>query len=146
MPDIPNWLIGKHVTAFTITPQTVGTAGALSDGTSQSLVGQLDEIQYSYNAQAEEINALDSTRENNVIITKGNGLRLTEILKKIGTNVLASASNISDVQKVIFTRGAQSTTLYGLVTGYNETIRRGKSVADVILSPIDAGTGTYVYS
>ena len=145
MAALPAWLIGKN-TATTITPCTIGTAGAITLGTAASLAGQLDEVNIQYEADVEEINAMDSVLQNKVIVTKGTTLVLTEILKYAGTNILAGKTAIGDYFYIQCTRGAQVWSDYCVCTGYEERMPRGKSVATAKFSPVDPGTANPTYA
>ena len=75
MASIPVWLIGKHLTSVSIYPQTVGSAGALTDASTKALTAVIDSIQLNMNPSIENINAVNSPRANNVVVEDdGEGL------------------------------------------------------------------------
>lgn len=71
MPSIPVWLRAAHITAVTVTPQTVAANGALSDGTPIALAAKLRDLDDELEDQTEEINPITSGRLNNVPIAQG---------------------------------------------------------------------------
>lgn len=146
MASIPVWLTGKHVTACAVVPQSVATNGTLTPGSSTSLVGSLDEISLNSSPETEEISHLGATYANTVLIRRKQQVTLTEILKSNGTNILAATATAYDVVQVNLTRGAQSWSFYGIVTGYREDIRRGKSTAVMTLDMVDPNTTNPTYS
>lgn len=137
MPQ-PNWLIGKNVTNISIAGITIDASGTITVASSSSLVGQLDEIQPNSHNTTEEINAMDRRAENEVIISSGSGLTLVEILKRSG-NVLAPIGENYDHCQIVFTRGGRTHTGQYVIKDYNETMRKGKSVGQMTVGPIDNG-------
>lgn len=146
MAQVPAWLLGRHVTAVAVIPQTAASDGTLSAGVSQSLVGQLDEISIDYHANTEEINAMDKVFENNMLVTKGTSVTLHEILKSNGTNLLAALWNTATYAQFTCTRGGQAWSFYGIITSYSEGMRRGKSTASMTLAMVDPNTSNPTYT
>lgn len=150
MVALPTWLTGKHVTAITLTPQTVSTTdGSLDDSTPVgNLFGHCDEITIRTRTEAEEISPMNTLRQNMVQIKVGTTIDLTEVLKFAGTNILASAAYdaTTPVWKVSITRGAQSFLFYGLLIGYDESIRHGRSVGVASFDMLDPGSANPSYS
>lgn len=124
MADVPLWAIGKHVTSIVLTPQTVNaTTGVLTDSTPvASLFGHLKNIELDSHVTSENISAMNSTAENQVPLEYGTTIRMEELEKSAGTNLLASqvftAASIGTYVKYQITRGGQSWTGYGLVADY----------------------------
>lgn len=137
--QIPPWLTGLAVTNIVITPLTVNPDGTFTLGTAQSLSGHLDEIALEQYNLLENITPLDSRQDNEVIVGSGTTIQLIEILAKSGGNSLSSAGNGFDYIDATFTRGGSTYTGTFVVKGYKETIRRGKSVGILTMSP--CGTG-----
>lgn len=146
MAQVPLWAIGRHVTVCSLTPQTVGADGTLSDGASTSLVGSLDGVEFSSNPEVEEISPITTTRANDVLVKDRTEITLVEILKHTGTNILAAAVTSATYFKVIITRGAQTWTFYGLRGAYSESLQRGKSTASLTLTMVDPNTTNPAYA
>jgi hypothetical protein len=82
MVTYPQWLLGRHQTAVTITPTVTDTAGNITPGSSQSLVGTLDSIELGNEPQMENISAMDSTQANWVPLEDDTTITVTEIMKQ----------------------------------------------------------------
>lgn len=148
---IPAWAVGRHVTACTITPQSLasGTAGwSFSDVASlaQTYYGHLENIEVVQEIDHEEINHMAATRKHNVYIEEGTTFRLTELEKSINTNLAALLWN-SGVEycKLIITRGAQSWTGYGAISAYNMEGQKRGVKAQLNFLPVDIGTKSPTY-
>lgn len=153
MTAIPIWLLGKHVTAVTVTPQTVSTAGVLTPSTPvETLVGFWDEIDITSENTLENIQSADQRRDNNVITGTGTTVRVVEILKTndssaTPTNLLATLFyGSADYYQVTLTRGGRSFSFYGVARSYNEGYRRGKSVATGEFAMVDPGASNPTYT
>ena len=146
MATVPLWLLGKHLTSVIITPQVVSSAGVFSDGTPVTLTTYMTGIGLQLNPQVEEINALNTVRENEVILSDGASLEL-EIIRVNNTGDPAPLRTLvlaSDFFKVVYiegTAGSQRTvTFYGHRGAYSDGFRgRGQSIANLQLGPIDIG-------
>lgn len=160
MVAIPIWLIGKHVSAITITPQDIASDGTLSNNSvgAKSLVGMLDQIEMNQENDLENIQALDIRRNNNVIVGTGTSFTLTQILRQndvagTPTNILAAVSNGmtglsggADIHLINITRGGRSFAFYGIARSYNETINRGKSTCRLVVDMVDPGSANPAYT
>jgi hypothetical protein len=162
MATIPLWLVGRHVTSVTARWQTVSAAGVLGNGTSavETLTGVVDQIQYSGERTTEMINSLTSIRENEVTIESDDSVILTEIMRNNDAaaapqyNILAKLwTNVDSADHILFnfTRGGtglsggpggNSYLMYGVMTSYRESIRKGKNVAQLTIQMIDIGNAT----
>ena len=137
--QIPPWLTGLAVTNIVITPLTVNADGTFTLGTVQSLSGHLDEIVLEQYNLLENITPLDSRQDNEVIIGSGTTIQLVEILARSSGNFLSAAGNGFDYIQATFARGGSTYTGTFVVKGYKETIRRGKSVGIMAMSPCGIG-------
>lgn len=144
MPTIPVWAIGQQV-AITLTPQTVASGGALTDGTPVTLTGHIREGSLETSTDLEEISPMDALRRNMVPTTVGTRVTLTELLVKNGTNLIAAAAAVGSYFKVVITRGAQAFTFYGVLAGYREQYQRGALTGELTLEMIDPGTANPAY-
>lgn len=123
MATVPLWATGKHITSIVLTPQTVNSVGVLADSTPvASLFGHLKEVEVDSHVTSENITPMNSTAENQVPLEYGTTVRLTELDKQVGSNLLAdqvfTSSLIGTYVKYQLTRGGQAWTGYGLVGDY----------------------------
>lgn len=141
MASLQPWAIGKHYTAFTLTPQTYNpTTGALTDTTPvATCYGLLDEVEIESKATLENLSPMDRGFENNVVIEKGSTYRCSVFNIYVGANVLARAAYGADYFKVVVTRGDQTWTGYGTAGNYRESGRKSRSMGSFELQPIDIG-------
>lgn len=149
MPNLPLWLVGRDVTGTTLTPQTVApTTGVLTDTTPvATLFGHVDSVAIRSRKTTEEISPMDTVRENMVPIKVGTSIEVSEILKKSGTNLLATAYyGSADYFKVALTRGGQVFTFYGLFSSYEESLNRGKSTGTAVFDMVDPAAANPTYT
>ncbi len=152
MVAIPTWLLGRHVTAITITGQTVAADGTLStSGSARSLVGRLDEITFNQENETEEIQALDKRAKNPVIVSSGSSFTFIEILRSndatvTPTNILADVGQLFDYILVSCTRGGRIWAGYFVIKSYQESIRRGKSTGQLTVETVDVSTANPTYT
>lgn len=144
MATIPLWLIGRTVTAVVVTPQIANSAGVLSNSVlgAQSFTTVVDEIQYSGSVTTAEISALTAARQNPVVIEEDGTMVVTEIMRSAAGSVIAAAiwtATTGDPAWALFqfSRGGNSISMYGLLTRYEETVTRGKSVARLTIRIVD---------
>lgn len=140
MPNtLPNWLTGAGVTAIVITPLTVNPDGTFSVGTANSLTGRLDEIGLEQVNTLANITPLDERQDNEAIVGSGTTLTLIEILAKLNGCILSAVGNSCDYVQAGFARGGHTYSGTFVVKSYRETIRRGKSVGELVVSPCGVG-------
>jgi hypothetical protein len=151
--SVPRYLLGRHLTAVTLTPQTVAADGALSNGTPLTLTTVIESLQDELNANTEEISAVNSTRQNNVVLDDGASLTLVVISVNNGNDPepLRTAFGASDVFKVSYTRGTGSSAR--VTTGYYTRSSlsggfqgKGKQIGTFTFLPADAGSNTYTHA
>lgn len=144
MPNqIPAWLTGSGVTSIVITPLSVAADGTFTAGTSQSLTGRLDEIVVEQYNTLQNITPIDERLDNEVITGTGTSLILVEILAKAGGCILAEVGSTADYVQAGFSRGGKSYAGTFVIKSYRETLRRGKSVGELTVSPCGIGV-TYL--
>jgi hypothetical protein len=91
---VPDWQVGKHLTAFTITKQTMASGGALSDsGSALDIRAIMDEFGHDVDVETEEIRPIWSVQQNNVYISSGNRLSITALNKSLTANLLADVAD-----------------------------------------------------
>lgn len=159
MAVMPQFFVGRKLNAFTVTPQTVAGDGTLADGTSASLAGLWDTLEISMAPETEEISAADASNTHNVLLKNNYTCRITTLLRSAaGTglvNPLASilSNTANEVFKIVVTRKSDLTagagtavwTFYGLKTGYDETLNKGRSTGVASFAMIDPGTTNPTY-
>jgi hypothetical protein len=156
MAAVPNWLIGKHVTAITVAGVTAATDGTLtitaaSAGNPQSLAGYIDGIDFTIQNTTENIQSIDQRRANYVITESETSFTLTEILKTNDSagapkNILAPIGMLYDYALVTLTRGGRTWSFMSVVGSYSESINKGKSTGKIELKMVDPGTSNPIYS
>lgn len=154
MATIPQWLLGRHLVAITITPQTITAAGVLGDGTASALVAVADSVSLSLVPAHEEINPVNSVRANNVITHDDGSVQvgIIEVHDGSDPDPLEALVVAGDVFKVVFTKGTKSgsvKTWTGYFTRGNCSFGiqgRGKQIASLELLQVDAGVNTMVRS
>mgnify|MGYP001608697798 CR=1 FL=1 len=165
---IPLPLRGIDVTLARITLQNVNaTTGALTD-MAPSIIGtittKLDGASVRMRGATEEISAITSPYENNVLIQVGYEIVLREILDRVASAlpttgpVLAKLANlmnnpagvanaISAYAKIELTRGSNTWTVYGVYQSYDEgPYVKGRNSGEMVLGAIDNGTSSLVYA
>ena len=176
MAAIRRFLRGRDTMAITIVPQDVSAAGVLTTtattaDNSVSLIGRCDGIRIMNRLTSEVIMSVDDILENNVPLTEGYSIELTEILtQKTGTGgVAASAVNYEpalpylynkrtsgvstyDYFKITVTKGANQYVVYGLKQELSDGVNgQGKQIATMSLLPVNvnfdaSGVASIVYT
>ena len=159
MATIPNFLVGRHVTALSITVQSVaGATGVLSD---TAVVANLitstgalhtnlahtvelsGDIEYNPRRSTEQINGITRNRAHHVRLQHGGDMTLTEILRR-GNDVCRLAAcwfeGSSRFCRVVLARGQQKFTVYMKMSSYRESYQKGQNVGVMTLKFIDANT------
>lgn len=147
MATIPVPQLGKDLTAVALIPQAVSAAGVLSDGTSVNLLAKMRGLRLSTTVERTEINAMNTTRQNEVILSTGRSLSLDIFLVNNGTdpNPLETAIESADYFKVTWTVGSatgsiEAYTFYGVRGSLELNLEgRGEHIASLELGPVDIG-------
>lgn len=144
MSQLPLWAVGRNITAYGITAQSMNTStGVLADATptstyAVSVYGHLQECEVEQNVTLENISPMDSLYENNVPIEFGTTYRVTEIEKSAGVNKLAMLANSGyNYFKVVLTRGAQTWTGYAVISNYRMTAQKNKVLGSFEMRPVN---------
>lgn len=150
---IPLYQLGRHLQTVILTPQTVGTAGALSDGTPVTLSTVMSGLDESLTANLENVSAVNSTRANNMKTEDDFEvtLRILKVNNSSDPNPLKTAVLSADVYKLAISEGtggsAKTSTMYGqyssMRTGFSG---KGGQIAELTLAQVDNGTATYAVS
>lgn len=146
MSQLPIFLIGRNVSAVTLTLLAVAADGTLSDSTAYTLTGVIDEVEYNGQTSLESIPHLTSARDHMVAVQTDDSITLVEVLQAASSsayNLLATAFfSASDYARVAITRGSGSWTFTALMESYEETLQRGKTVGRLVLRQTDLGNAT----
>ena len=148
MAAIPLYQRGRDLVSVVLTGQTVGTAGALSDSTAVvTLTAVMNGFDESLTPTKAEINALNTTRENNVVLSDGFTMNFSvlKVNNASDPSPLRAVITSFDVFKAVITQGtgasARTETAYGSRGSYSESFQgRGQQVASLSLDSVDAGT------
>lgn len=160
---MPNWLLGRHVTAVKVHLQTVNettgaladasagtntladivlTTGSLSGGSIAFSQGLLDEIRWMGEADTENISPVNSRVAHHHRTTGGYTIAVTEILRQgSATCLLANLwlNGATAIGRFVFARGGNKWEDYFIMTSYDETLRKGKNVGVMTLASVDNG-------
>lgn len=155
MASIPLPQLGRHFTSIVLTPQSVGTAGALADVSTAAatLTARIDSFNEELIANTENISPMNSGRANNVVIEDDFEMTFSEIKMNDGSppSRLKALVTAYDVFKIEWTEGtgasARSITARGTRGRYSSGGQgKGKQTASLTFSQVDAGTATYAVS
>jgi hypothetical protein len=144
--QIPDWLLGRGITALQITPK-VFSGGVLVTPTLAAPIDfftVVDGIEYEHEVELLDVAPTRSRQRNMVIVSTGATFTVTEILRRsqnaggqIAFNSLAALFHAYDYFRLQFSRGAgQSYGFYGVNAGYRERIERGKCVGEGRFGPV----------
>lgn len=145
---------GKHLISVVLTGQSVSTAGVLSDSTSVATVSAvIDGLDESYAPEREEINALNTTRRNEVVLSDGNSytLRVFKVNNGSDPQPMRTLIQSFDYFKLVWVEGtggsAKTATAYGVRGAYSDGFNgRGKQIASLELGPVDVGAAQVTYA
>ena len=148
MPTIPLWMLGRHLVSVVLVGQNTSTAGALTDSTrTATLTAVVNGLDHARTPTKAEINALNTTREHNVVLSDGFTLNLNILQVNNGSDPspLSTLTFTDDYFKATFVKGtggsAKTTTMYLSRGAYNEGFQgRGSQIASLALDSIDTGT------
>ena len=151
--SVPIYLRGRNLTSVILTPQTIGTAGALSDGTPVTITTTVDGLQFQLNAQNENISAVNSAKAN-YVNTEDEftaTLRVIKVNDTTDPDKLQAAIITHDLFKLAWTEGtggsAKTVTVYGTRGPLDTGIEgKGKQTSTLTFQSVDAGTAWYARS
>lgn len=153
MASIPNFFLGRNTTTMTITAQTVGSDGALTNDTSGalSLLAVAEDIEMTQTNDLENISALNKRLKNNVVVESAttltvNGYLLANDSSGTPTNLAANITQSFDYFKWILARGGRTWTGYGIVREYSERIQKGATRFTLSFDMVDPSTSNPAYS
>lgn len=140
-------MLGKHLTALTVSTGVRGADGSFTWTSAGSLLSYVDYIRVSNETMLEMIASVDAGVAHYEPTLEDFSLVVGEILaKKVAsgatwTPILPVAAAGSSYFKVAFTRGGQSYTFQGTKRSFSDGITAyGKNACELTLAPIDDGT------
>lgn len=142
MPNvIPPWLLGIHLTACSITPQSVASDGTLTAGTTNSVIAVINAVRFRQRPTKDNITPVNTRRANNIIIEDNSSIEVECILKANAANALLTLSATYDVFAVSFTRGTETITLYGTRGDLDDGVTsKGKNLITLVVDQIEIGS------
>ena len=114
--NIPLWVIGANVTAFTLSPCTISSVGAVAVNSALSLQGRWQEFQVNPKYELKEIASADQFTKTKVPVTANMMVTIKEIEQlaagaESDTNALQNLFNGSRIVQLVVTRGIQGSGL-----------------------------------
>ncbi|HEV8581509.1 MAG TPA: hypothetical protein VGX68_20785 [Thermoanaerobaculia bacterium] len=135
---------------MSITLQNVSASGVLSDSATVGTVTTvLESAGLDETPSTEEISAITSAFQNNVVLQIGWTLMLREILDRRASALPSTGPVLAKVRatmtdpfiaKVVLTRGGNTYTVYGCYAGFSEgPYAKGKNTSELRLLAVDNG-------
>jgi hypothetical protein len=165
---IPNWLLGRHVTAVQAHVQTLNestgaladvttptandlanvvlTTGSHSSGTIAFTTGLLNDIRLVSDKESDNIASVNMTTAHHVGIKVGYTITCSEVLRSTAAACLLANIWHNGTSRYIrfdYARGGNKWRDWYLMVSYSETTVRGKNVGTMTLQSVDNGGGTY---
>jgi hypothetical protein len=141
--QLPRWLLGKHLTAITVTPQTMATDGTLSGAIgAQNLKGYIDYVRLEGDPMLEMIQSVDRTIAHYEGTIEDFTIVLGEILahKEAHVPILPSMAWDYDFYLVAFTRGGQTYSCYLRRGTFRDGVTAfGKNTCELTMRSLDIG-------
>lgn len=143
---LPKWLLGRHLTAVTIRPQTEAADGTFSHAAAASpLSGYIDYVRFESDPTLEMIQSVDRTIAHYEITLEDFNLVLGEILtvKTAHVPVLPQMAASYNLFLIEFTRGGQTYSCYMRRGAFRDGVTAfGKNACELTVRPVDVGGGT----
>lgn len=143
MAQLPRWLLGRHLTAITVTPQTMAEDGTLSNaGGAQNLKGYIDYVRLENDPMLEMIQSVDRTVAHYEGTIEDFTIVLGEILavKEAHVPILPSMAYSYDHFLVAFTRGGQTYSVYLRRGSFRDGVSAfGKNACELTMRSLDIG-------
>jgi len=152
MATIPLFFRGKDLSSVILYPQTIGTAGVLSDASTKTLTTQIDSIQVNLTSNQENINAVNQPRANHMIIEDDYtfSLSMNEVHNASDPDPTLTTFLTNDVFKLVFVKGTQAGsirtwTLYGARASHSSGVQgKGGQKSNIEFTSVDTGATSYV--
>lgn len=142
MPSMPLWAIGKHITAFTLTPILWdASTGSMTELTASSYVmyGHLQEVSLELSTTLENISPMNRPYANSVPVEWDSTIRCVELEKSSGTNGAADMMMRYSHFKLTLTRGAQTFSVYCTSGSYKMDGTKSRVTGTFELKMFDIG-------
>ena len=150
MSVVPQWVVGRFVTAISIQGLTVNAATGVVTPVSPALLltALLEEISLQISNTVNNIVPLDIRQDNEVITGTGFQLTLTELLSptpiySLSNGVttiangpeLATVAMLFDYAQFTFTRAGHAWTFVAVIKEYAESVRRERAQGVLTIGP-----------
>lgn len=146
MASVPVWLLGRHLTACSLTPQTVASDGVLTPGTTKTLTAKINRVKLRGQPVLDNVSPVNATKANNVIVEDDFVLELEVLLVSNGENPLAAAVTSADYFTGTFTRGGQAWSCTVVRGEFDDGVEnKGKNTSSLMLHCADIGTTNPTY-
>ena len=154
MVALPNWVIGRNVSSVVFTPQSVDTAGTMTDTTPVGyFAARWKEFNIRSTNDLEDISASDQRRKNMVPVATGTRMEVTEIIQASAPDSnpknpgAAAAYGSTDYGKFTVTRSGKTFTFYAVIESYEERSNgKGALEGTLVLEMVDPGTANPSYA
>lgn len=148
MAQLPNFFLGRFTSAVTMTPQTVGSGGALTAGTPFSILALFKTIKRTSTNETENVSGTYTRNKNMVIIETGTDYEITGLILNNdqnggGVNQVNDTILAYDYIQIVQNRAGRVVSYYGVVKSYEENIA-GKGAVEftLVLEFADIGSAT----
>lgn len=151
--SVPQYLLGKHLTAVAITPASaVAADGAITWGTAVNFVTVIDNISVNADAQKAMIKPSNSQRRHNVVINDGFSVSLSALRLNNGgsSNLGLDLIKAADYFKVTFTQGTATNSINAYELHCSRTALsfgqdgEGEQMINLTLDNVDTGSGNFL--
>jgi hypothetical protein len=139
---LPQFAIGKHLTAFTMTPVTWDSGGTITYVTASNYVcyGHLTDVNLEISKANENLTPMNRPYANHVPYETDATYSASEIEKSVGQNKLAAAIADYSHFKITLTRGAQTWTGHAMAQNYKMAASKPRIAGTLELVMFDIGT------
>lgn len=142
MPNIPNYLLGRHETVFSCQGYTFSESTGVGStvGSSNSLLLIMDGASFESTKETQTINGYGSVNTHTVAIRAGTSVTLHEImLNATVRSLLEAVANAASHIMLTRTFGGVLKTGYFLITRAGQDTMEGKNTYSISIDPVDIG-------
>jgi hypothetical protein len=143
VPQIPLWLVGRHLTSCVFTPLKTDASGNLvtSSVGARTITTVIKEIRYAGRITTRDIRAVNASRKNPMPIEWADAVSFAVLQRaSAGSNDLAACwvgSDSPDYGLFVFIWGSNQVSYYGMMDGYEEEGNKDECPARLRLVLID---------
>lgn len=159
MATIPLPARGVDITLVQLTMQNVNpSSGLLSDSTTVAQVtAKLQSLRANFRFATEDFSAITQFEENNIPISHGGDVSITEIHSRVASALPATGPSLAKfvdlmtvgslIAKLVWTVGGNTTTWTASLTGWEpDHSGKGKQLGTATFAHVDIGSPNPVYS